>query len=131
MDQNIFISYRRGDSEGYAVRIFDRLQDHFGIDRVFMDVTDISVRENFKDAIDQAISSCRVVILIIGPRWESITDEMGRNRLDDPHDFVRVEVQAALDHDVLIVPVLVHRGKMPTSEDLPYDLRALAQFVAD
>ena len=44
MDQNIFISYRRGDSEGYAGRIFDRLQDHFGIDRVFMDVTDISVR---------------------------------------------------------------------------------------
>ena len=53
----------------------------------------------------------------------------GEIDLDDPHDFVRVEVQAALDLDVLIVPVLVHRGKMPKSDDLPYELRALTRHM--
>ena len=60
MGQNIFISYRRSDSEGYAGRIYDRLVEHFGADRVFMDVTDIGVGEDFADAIGQAISSCRL-----------------------------------------------------------------------
>jgi len=130
MEQNIFISYRRLDSEGYAGRVYDRLRTCFGNDRVFMDVTDIHVGENFSDAINQAIGSCRVVIVLIGPSWYSITDEMGRKRLDDPHDFVRVEVQAALDQDVFMIPVLVNRAKMPKSEDLPYDLRSLTSYKA-
>jgi len=130
MDQNIFISYRRVDSEGYAGRVYDRLRGCFGNDRVFMDVTDIHVGENFADAINQAIGSCRVVIVLIGSSWSSITDEMGRKRLDDPHDFVRAEVQAALDRNVLIIPVLVNGSKMPKTEDLPYELRSLTSFKA-
>jgi formylglycine-generating enzyme required for sulfatase activity len=127
MRQNIFISYRRMDSEGSAGRIYDHLQACFGVGRVFMDVTDIRVGEDFSDAIHQAISSCKVVIVLIGPRWHSIQDEMGRKRLDDPHDFVRVEVQAALESDALVVPVLVHGAKMPKDVELPVDLRALAR----
>ncbi len=130
MEKNIFISYRRADSEGYAGRLYDRLRACFGDDRVFMDVTDIHVGENFADAINQAIGSCQVVIVLIGPSWHSITDEMGRKRLDDPHDFVRVEVQAALDREVLLIPVLVNRVKMPKPEDLPYELRSLTNYKA-
>jgi formylglycine-generating enzyme required for sulfatase activity len=130
MGPNIFISYRRVDSEGYAGRIYDRLQTCFGVNRVFMDITNISVGENFADAINQAIGSCGVVIVVIGPRWCSVLDEMGRKRLDDPNDFVRVEVQAALDRDVLIVPVLVKGVKMPKSLDLPIDLRDLSLYQA-
>ena len=92
MGRNIFISYRRADSEGLAGRIYDRLVEHFGEDRVFLDVTNISVGEDFVDALGQAISSCEVVLVIIGPQWANITDEMGRKRLEDPHDFVRLEV---------------------------------------
>ena len=91
--QNIFISYRRVDTEGYAGRIYDRLAERFGAEQVFMDVTDIGVGEDFADAIGQAISSCRVVIVLMGPRWHTVTDEMGRKRLDDPHDFVHIEVK--------------------------------------
>ena len=125
---NIFISYRRADSEGYAGRIYDRLQACFGLDRVYMDVTNIGVGENFVDAINQAIGSCRVVIVLIGPRWHMINDEMGRKRLDDPHDFVRAEVQAALDRDVLIIPVLVHGAKMPKPDELPHEMRSLVGY---
>lgn len=127
MGQNIFISYRRADSEGSAGRIYDYLQACFGFDRVFMDVTDIGLEEDFVDAIHQAISSCQVVIVLIGPRWHTIKDEMGRMRLEDTHDFVRVEVQAALESGVLVVPVLVHGAKMPEASELPVDLRALTR----
>jgi formylglycine-generating enzyme required for sulfatase activity len=127
MGQNIFISYRRADSEGSAGRIYDHLQACFGVGRVFMDVTDIGVGEDFIDAIHQAISSCQVVVVLIGPRWHTLKDEMGRNRLDDRHDFVRVEVQAALESGVLVVPVLVHGAKMPSVSELPADLRELTQ----
>jgi len=125
MGQNIFISYRRADSEGSAGRIYDHLQARFGVGRVFMDVTDIRMGEDFVDAIHQAISSCQVVIVLIGPRWHTLEDEMGRKRLDDRHDFVRVEVQAALESSVLVVPVLVHGAKMPNALELPYELRGL------
>ncbi len=130
MGQNIFISYRRVDTEGYAGRIYARLAERFGFEHVFMDVTDISVGENFVDAIGQAINSCRVVILLIGPRWHTVTDEMGRKRLDDPHDFVRLEVKSALDHNIFVIPVLVHGAKMPQAGDLPVDLAGLSRLNA-
>ncbi len=80
MGHNIFISYRRVDTAGYAGRIYDRLAKRFGSERVFMDVTDIGVGADFADAIGQAIGSCRVVIVLMGPRWHTILDEMGRAR---------------------------------------------------
>lgn len=127
MGRNIFISYRRADSEGLAGRIYDRLTDRFGEERVFLDVTNIGVGEDFVDALGQAISSCEVVLVIIGPRWASITDEMGRKRLEDPHDFVRLEVLSALERDVRVVPVLVHGAEMPGAEDLPPELEPLTR----
>lgn len=125
MGQNIFISYRRVDTEGYAGRIYDRLAERFGAERVFMDVTDIEVGEDFSDAIGQAISSCRVVIVLMGPRWHTVSDGMGRKRLDDPHDFVHIEVKSALDQEILVIPVLVHGAEMPRKNDLPFDLAGL------
>jgi formylglycine-generating enzyme required for sulfatase activity len=125
--RNIFISYRRVDSEGYAGRIYDRFCECFGSDRVFLDVTDISLEENFEDAINQAIGSCLAVIVIIGPQWTKITDEMGRKRLEDPHDFIHLEVKSALEQGVFVIPVLVHGAKMPNSDEVPIDLRLLAE----
>ena len=127
MGQNIFISYRRAGTEGYAGRIYDRLAERFSSERVFMDVTDIGVGEDFVDAIGQAIGSCRVVIVLIGQHWHTVTDEMGRRRLDDPHDFVHLEVKSALERGILVVPVLVHGAAMPRVSDLPVDISELAR----
>ena len=117
MERNIFISYRRADSEGYAGRIYDRLAERFGSDRVFLDVTDIGVGEDFVDAIHQAISCCQVLLVLIGPRWSSIVNETGKKRLYDPNDFVRLEVASALENGLRVIPVLVFGAEMPAAED--------------
>ena len=89
--RNIYISYRRVGKEGYAERVNSRLQAKFEKNAVFMDFTNVGLGEDFIDAISQAIGSCIVVIVLIGPGWHLVKDEMGRKRLDDPNDFVRVE----------------------------------------
>jgi formylglycine-generating enzyme required for sulfatase activity len=128
MDKNIFISYRRGDSEGVATLLFDRLQNHFSEMRIFMDVSDFYAGGDYKAVVDTTINLCKVMLLVIGPEWELAKDEMGRNRLDDSHDFVRVEVQAALNHGILIVPLLVNRDKMPKQDVLPFTMRDLMKY---
>ncbi|MFV0662972.1 MAG: TIR domain-containing protein [Denitromonas sp.] len=126
----IFISYRRDDSAGYAGRLYDRLAAHFGADRVFMDVEGIEPGTDFVDAIEGAVASCRVLIVLIGDEWLSATDARGRRRLDDPHDFIRLETRAALARDIRVVPVLLDRAPMPTADDLPEDLQALVRRQA-
>ena len=125
MGGSLFISYRREDSEGYAGRVYDRLSQQFGDDRVFMDVDDISAGEDFIRAIDSALQSCRVLIALIGPQWASATDETGNRRLDNPNDFVRAEISAALQRSILVIPVIVHNAEMPKREDLPEALHPL------
>eukprot|EP01041_Mallomonas_annulata_P016357 gene16357-biopygen9244 len=107
----IFISYRRDDSAGYAGRLYDRLAAQFGADRVFMDVAGIELGTDFVTAIEQAVGSCKVLIVVIGDEWLSTTDTAGRRRLDDPHDFVRLETSVALEREIRVVPVLVGGGR--------------------
>ncbi|MBT0960740.1 TIR domain-containing protein [Denitromonas iodatirespirans] len=126
----IFISYRRDDSAGYAGRLYDRLAGHFGPDRVFMDVEGIEPGTDFVNAIESAVASCRVLIVLIGDEWLTATDARGRRRLDDPHDFIRLETRAALARDIRVVPVLLDRATMPTQEDLPDDLHPLVRRQA-
>ena len=127
MANNIFISYRRADTEGYAGRIYDRLAEHFGDERVFMDVNDIRIGQDFVDAIGDEIIACQVVVVLIGSQWLSLRDAMGQRRLDDPHDFVRLEVGSALKRDALVVPVLLNGASMPSADELPPDLAALTR----
>ena len=122
----IFISYRRDDAEGQAGRLFDDLTQHFGGDAVFMDVAAIEPGRDFRRAIDEQVTSCGVLLAIIGKSWLTTNDESGARRLDDPMDFVRLETASALKRDIPVVPVLVHGARMPRAEDLPEDLKELA-----
>lgn len=126
----IFISYRREDSAGHAGRIYDRLSDRFGRDKVFMDVAGIEPGVDFVEAIDRAVGSCDVLLVIIGNKWLSCTDAAGKRRLDDPQDFIRLETATALKRGIRVVPVLVQKAIMPTEDDLPDDLKALARRQA-
>src|SRR5688572_3433982 len=114
----IFISYRRADSMGHAGRLFDALQEHFGRDNVFMDLSGIDSGADFAAVIQQAIGSCDALVAVIGDQWLTCADGTGR-RLDSPDDFVRREVAAALDRGVPVVPVLVERTAMPAADTLP------------
>ena len=122
----IFVSYRRSDSQGEAGRLFDDLVKHFGEDRVFMDVSAIEAGRDFRKAIEEGVSKCGVLLVLIGPEWVDAKDERGVRRLSDPSDFVRIETAAALKRDIPVIPVLVRGAKMPAAEQLPEELKELA-----
>jgi TIR domain len=127
----IFISYRRDDSGPYAGRLRDTLSSHFGVEQVFRDIDTISPGERFPRVIERAVGSCDVLLALIGPTWLTITDESDRRRLDDPADFVRLEIGTALRRpDVLVIPVLIGATEMPTAADLPEPLAPLAECNA-
>ncbi|HEY5894736.1 MAG TPA: toll/interleukin-1 receptor domain-containing protein [Chthoniobacterales bacterium] len=122
----IFLSYRRDDSQGEALHLFDDLAEHFGQDQVFMDVTGIDPGRDFRKAIDGAVGRCDVLIVMIGNEWLDSKDDRGKRRLDDPTDFVRMETAAALRREIPVIPVLVQGAVMARSDQLPGELEALA-----
>lgn len=126
----IFISYRRDDCPAHAGRLSDRLRAHFGEDAVFMDIDTIPPGRDFIDFITAAVSSCDALIALIGDDWLSCKGRDGRRRLDDPDDFVRLEIAAALQRQTMVIPVLVERASMPGPEDLPASLAPLARYHA-
>jgi hypothetical protein len=125
----IFISYRREDSAGHTGRLYDSLEAHFGAENLFMDLSAIESGQNFVDAIKTAVGSCDALIAVIGKQWLTCTGPDGR-RLDDPRDFVRAEIGAALERGTPVVPVLVEGATMPPVEALPDALKPLAERLA-
>lgn len=121
----IFISYRREDSIGIAGRIYDRLVLEFSREAIFKDIDSIPLGVNFKQHFDSIIKQCDVVLVIIGNRWLGAGSEAGRSRMDDPRDFVRLEVEAALQRDIPVIPVFVDNALMPAEEVLPASLKEL------
>jgi hypothetical protein len=127
---NIFISYRRDDAPDFAMRLRDRLDREFGRDRIFMDVDDIPVGMDFRNVLELALRNIDVMVVLIGPHWLTSGTERGQRRLDDPNDFVRMEIEYALRADVHVVPVLMGDAKMPRSQELPPALRQLPYRLA-
>lgn len=125
--QQVFISYRREESAAYAGRIYDAMASRFGDKNVFMDV-EMPPGVDFVDQIDEVLSGCAALIVVIGPQWADLAGDDGLPRLNDPDDFVRREVAAALTRsDVTVIPALVAGATMPRAEQLPEDLRPLAR----
>jgi hypothetical protein len=121
----IFISYRRDDVAAIAGRILDHLRSNFGRDAVFMDIDTIPLGVDFRNHISQEINQCDVVLAIIGQLW--IDGGLnGKRRIDDPADFVRIELESALARSVPIIPVLIGQATMPSASDLPPSLADLA-----
>ena len=92
----IFITYRRHDSSGHAGRLFDRLKKRYGSAKVFMDVAGIGAGADFIDAIERGVAGCDALVAVIGREWLTCTNERGLRRIDDLHDFVRLEIATAL-----------------------------------
>ncbi|QNI34677.1 toll/interleukin-1 receptor domain-containing protein [Alloacidobacterium dinghuense] len=121
----VFISYRRDDSAGFAGALERELVTRLGRDRVFMDIKDIEGGTEFPTAIDQALKSSDVVIVLIGSRWLDATDAQGIRRLEKPGDFVRREVEFALAGRARVIPLLLDGTLLPAVEKLPIDLQPL------
>ena len=124
--KKIVISYRRDDSAGQAGRIYDSLCQHFGAEQIFIDIDTIEPGINFVKAIEDAVSSCDVLLAIVGRRWLE-NDNKTTRRIDSLDDFVRLELATALTRGIRVIPVLVQGAAMPSPQSLPEDLREFAQ----
>ncbi|HEX2043130.1 MAG TPA: protein kinase [Acidimicrobiales bacterium] len=126
----IFLSYRRDDTAGYAGRLYDRLLTKFGTASIFRDIDSIQPGVDFVAAIDEAVRSCDAFIAVIGKNWLTATDPSGNRRLDNPDDYVRNEIAAALRANLLFIPVLVERAPFPTRSELPAAVQRLTRYNA-
>ena len=121
----IAISYRRADTDVMAGRIRDRLAAHYGEDAVFMDIDNIPFGKDFRDHIHEAVVGSDILLVVVGQRWLGAR-RGGSRRIDDETDFVRLEVETALNSEVQIIPVLVGSARMPQSAQLPESLKNFA-----
>jgi hypothetical protein len=126
MATKVFISYRRDDSAGHAGRVHDRLEREFGRDLLFMDVDAVPLGVNFVKALSDEVAKCDVLLAVIGPNWLNARDEDGNRRLDNPHDFVRIEIGAALQRNIPVIPILLDGTKVPKANQLPKELEELS-----
>jgi TIR domain len=128
MRGKIFISYRRGDDPGYTHALFQLLRSEFGREQLFMDVEGyIKAGDPFVAILDEHVRNCDVLLAIIGPRWIDARNDKGERRLNDPNDFVRIEIDSALKQGKRVIPVLVNNAAIPQAHDLPEPLRPLAE----
>jgi len=127
MTGKIFLNYRRADSRGYTFAIFTVLEQHFSKEQIFMDVDTLLPGVDFVQALEEAVEACDVFLAVIGSRWEYIKDDQGQRRIDNPEDFVRIEVAHALKRNIPVIPILVEGAQMPSTENLPDDLKKLSR----
>jgi hypothetical protein len=123
----LFGSYRRDDDGSYFVpELTRRLTGRYGDDSVFYDIDRIPLGVDFRDYLSNAIASASVVLVVMGDRWVGYDAQTGMRRIDREDDFVRIEVEAALNRSIPVVPVLVGRAVMPCERELPDSLAKLA-----
>ena len=118
----IFICYRREDSQWPAQLIYNNLVDHFGSESVVFDIDTIPLGADFRKFLNMEVSKCDILLAVIGDRWLEILNQ----RLAEPNDFVRIELQAALEREIPVVPILVGGKSVPSEKELPSELANLS-----
>ena len=130
MAGNIFINYRRDELGHVAGRLHDSLAPTFGRNKLFMDVDSIPVGRDFEEYLKSQVAACDAMLAVIGPNWLAAKDETGKRRLDNPDDFIVIEIGTALTRNIPVVPVLVDGAHMPKASELPDLLKLLARRQA-
>ncbi len=128
---SIFINYRKDDSSWNALALYNELQKYFAKEQLFKDFNTILPGDDFTVSIQNALRKCDVLIVVIGKNWLDMKDALGRRRLDDPDDFVRIEISTALERNIQVIPVLFDNITMPRNDELPDNLKGMTrrQFI--
>ncbi len=126
MHDQIFISYRRDDAAYVTGHINDRLRKEFGDEAIFTDVDKMALGVDFRATLDLMVSECQILLAVIGGDWLTVKNQDGQLRLQDPTDFVRIEIESALQRNIPVIPLLVSGAKMPSKDDLPDSLKDFA-----
>jgi hypothetical protein len=124
-----FVSYRRDDAQDFAGRLADRVRAAPGVGDVFLDVDGIHPGEDFEARLKAALAQADVSLIVIGRDWRGMRED-GRARIEEPGDFVRLEVAQALHGGGRVIPVLANGAMMPGPGSLPDDLADLAKLNA-
>jgi hypothetical protein len=124
--KQIFMSYRREDSLDVAGRIYDRLVQEFGKESIFKDIDSIPFGVDFRKHLRDTIDKCDMALIVVGDRWLNVKDVNGQRRLDSQADFVRIELESALQREIPVIPILVKDARMPDEADLPESLKEFA-----
>jgi formylglycine-generating enzyme required for sulfatase activity len=130
--KKVFISYRRHDSRYQARMIYDAFQQALPREHLFMDIDSIPPGADFVEILERWVGECEVMLALIGSGWiDAVDPKTGRRRLDNQHDFVRIEIREALKRKIPVVPVLLDDALMPDADDLPDDLKKLVRRQAE
>ena len=123
----IFINYGRGEDSGFVQALLSRLEQAFSSDQLFIDIDSIEPGVDFVRVLDEQVAKCDILLAVIGKGWINARDETNARRLDNPEDFVRIEIASALAQDKRVIPVLVGDARMPRSDELPETLKPLVK----
>lgn len=126
MPGQIFISYRRNDAAYVTGHINDRLCEEFGAASIFTDVDNIALGVDFRAVLDDKVGQCQILLAVIGANWITAKNQDGELRLNDPADFVRIEIESALKRNIPVIPLLVAGTTMPSKDELPESLQDLS-----
>jgi hypothetical protein len=127
MSGGVFICYRREETAFAARAIHDRVVQRLERENVFLDVDNIDLGVDWFNVLTDRVGACDALVAVIGRNWVSSADKDGLRRIDDPDDFVRIEIEAALQRNVRVIPVLVDGAAMPKASELPESLKGLAR----
>lgn len=127
MNNKIFINYRQDDSPWNSLALYQELLKHFSKDTIFKDFNTITPGADFVESIENALETCDVLLVLIDENWMTIEDKKGNRRIKDPNDFVRLEIAVALKRNIPVIPILFENAKLPLADELPEDLKNLAQ----
>jgi hypothetical protein len=122
----ILLVYRQEDSLAMAGRVQMRLAAIFGKERV---LTHLPLKSSPADGNEPAmpIRIIGVMLVVIGPRWLDLVDDQKMRYIDDPNDRVRLEIEAAMQRGIPIIPLLVDGAHMPSSTHLPPSIQGITR----
>jgi Protein of unknown function (DUF1566)/TIR domain len=126
---NIFINYRRSDTEGFAIALYGDLNQKYP-GQIFMDRMTLEVGRKYESDIERSLHDCGILIVLIGPNWLSVQNKDGHPRLFDTKDILRTEIAVALKRNIPVIPLLVGHVPMPSRADLPPEIVELAEYNA-
>lgn len=122
----VFINYRTGDGEWPAAFLDDKFKRRYGADRVFRDATSLEAGHDFRHELRRRLERCTVLVVLIGPTWLTARDDAGRRRLDNPADYVRMEIEESLARKIRVVPITLNDVRLPLADELPAGIADLA-----
>jgi formylglycine-generating enzyme required for sulfatase activity len=131
MAAKVFISYRREQANWQAREIYRAFKQVLPPDHVFMDIDSIPPGVDFVEFLEDWVERCDVMLVLIGEGWAEGVDKTERRRLENPDDFVRIEVRKGLARGIPVVPVLLDRAQIPDAGRLPDDLLRLVRRNAE